>query len=148
MKKTDLAYTAGIIDGEGCIRISKRYRNKRYEYNLQVVVESTSEWLVKMLKFTYGGSISFQKARDINRQATWRWTIVCQQAAEFLKLILPYLRLKSPQAEIAIRFQGGGVKSALPLLSALDEAEFIALKMLKRQYKQTGEERGCSQQVD
>ena len=30
MKKTDLAYTAGIIDGEGCIHI-RRQCDKRYK---------------------------------------------------------------------------------------------------------------------
>jgi len=35
----------------------------------------------------------------------WHWIIVARKARDFLELIRPYLRLKKPQADIAIQFQ-------------------------------------------
>jgi len=57
------------------------------------------------------------------------------RAAEFLKLILPYLQLKRPQAEIAIKFQAGVGKSTRILTDeqlAVREAQKILLQEMKR----------------
>lgn len=105
-----LAYTAGIIDGEGCIGIYHRKQRSvksGFAYVLIVAVWNTNPWLVQWLKMSYGGNILRPK---ISREAhptwkqPWRWTIYDKHAAEFLELVLPYLQLKRPQAEIAITF--------------------------------------------
>lgn len=104
------AYTAGIIDGDGSIGIY-RHRNKSkrgFTYDLIVSVWNTNEWLVQWLKMNYGGSASpapWSKERP-KWKTRWKWAIYQNKAAEFLKLILPYLQMKHPQAELAITFQG------------------------------------------
>jgi len=45
------------------------------------------------------------KARRENWKPQWEWKLEAGKAMEFLKLVYPYLRLKKPQAEIAIKFQ-------------------------------------------
>ena len=103
MRKTEkLAYTAGIVDGEGniCIRITSGKR-----LDMAVSVTSTDEWLCQWLKMQYGGSVHLMKAYKPNWKPGHRWWIASNQAANFLKLILPYLNLKRPQAELAISFQ-------------------------------------------
>ena len=132
MKKTDLAYTAGIIDGEGCILISKARRQKSrsgYVYGLTVSVNSTDEWLCQWLKFSFGGSITLKKHYRENESLLWIWAVRSNQAVAFLKLVLPYLYLKKPQAELAIKFQQG--KSYGHSLPLLDEAEYIAMRAMK-----------------
>jgi hypothetical protein len=69
------------------------------------VVTSTNEWSIQQLKFAFGGSI-YQVKVEGNRKPRWTWNIACKQALVFIKLIYPYLKLKKPQADIAIRFQG------------------------------------------
>ena len=108
MKRTEiLAYTAGIIDGEGSIRISRQKRNacrSGSEYNFEIVVVNSNEWLIQWLKMQYGGYI-YRAHLLPPRKDCWRWVLRSNNGASFLKLILPYLNLKKPQAGIAIKFQ-------------------------------------------
>lgn len=100
-----LAYVAGIIDGEGTICISRRKKgNKIWNHTLFVQVSNTQEWLIEFLKLQFGGNTDYRKAHD-NARESWRWTAHTREASSFLRLILPYLQLKRPQAELAIEFQ-------------------------------------------
>jgi len=103
--KQILAYTAGIIDGEGCILIDQA-KNKRYKAGyrneLRVRVGNNSEWLCRWLKMQFGGHIAYHA-----QEHYWIWGVGTKQAASFLETILPYLQLKRYQAEIAIEFQKG-----------------------------------------
>ncbi len=106
MKKTDLAYIAGILDGEGCICISQSSitgKSGRRYFQLGVYVENTNEWLVRWLHLSFGGGL-YERKTQINTPI-WQWRISSAQASEFLELILPFLKLKKPQTEIAIQFQ-------------------------------------------
>ena len=106
MRKSDLAYTAGIIDGEGSIGTA-RHKSKSckrgYTLELLVQVSSSDEWLCQWLRFAFGGGMS----HSINSAGNpmWHWSLGAQKAAEFLRLIQPYLKLKGPQYQLAIRFQ-------------------------------------------
>ncbi len=107
MKKTDLAYYTGIIDGEGAIGICKHRDTdcrRGYRFQLSVQVTSLDEWLLQSLKIAFCGNITRSKY-GFAKKTSWHWMIHCKQALEFLKAILPYLRLKRYQAEIAIKFQ-------------------------------------------
>jgi len=131
MKKTDLAYIAGIIDGEGCIHIQQR--SGKNGYQLLLNVPSTDEWLPAWLNFAFGGSVFFRKSCLPNRQDVWVWQTSSNQAKACLEAIYPYLRLKQPQAKIAIEFQQnrrrGGYKTTEEKLIA--EAQYILVKKLK-----------------
>lgn len=140
MKKTDLAYTAGIMDGEGCIHIrrqwDKRYKGC-YKYTMMVYLTSTDEWLPRWLQLAWGGSVSLNDRRKENPKwkPAYQWSIASKKALEFLLAILPYLILKKPQAEIAIAFQFrqkvGGQRT--PQEQVLKDADRTRLDYLKRQ---------------
>ena len=131
MKKTDLAYTAGLMDGEGCIAIYKRpskTSKDKIRFSLTVTIGISNEWIPQWLKLAYGGSIRPQRLPS--RRVFWSWVIEAQQALGFLKLITPYLHLKRPQAELAIKFQeqkrrGRGANHIL------EEAQRILIKEMK-----------------
>ena len=58
-----LAYTAGIIDGEGCIFLSHiRRKNGNIQYCIRVTVSDTNEWLIHWLHFNFGGHILLKKS--------------------------------------------------------------------------------------
>jgi len=85
MKKTDLAYTAGIVDGEGSIGIAKvnvKSCKRGYTFALNVQVTSSDEWLCQWLKFGFGGSLS----HSINNAGNpmWHWIIANRKASELL----------------------------------------------------------------
>jgi hypothetical protein len=99
--KTELAYAAGIVDGEGCISF-----HTGETYSIMVVVVNTSEWLVQWLQTSFGGAVYHRHGECESRgwKPIHHWTIASEEALGFLKLVYPYLRLKKPQAEIAIKF--------------------------------------------
>ena len=106
MKRTDLAYIAGIVDGEGSISIS-RYGGKRNSSYCRLTVTNTSEWLIRWLQFSLGGSVSVYKRKEESHKIAYNWYLNEHLTLDALKLILPYLRIKRPQAEIAIQFLEG-----------------------------------------
>ncbi len=77
----------------------------------------------------------------------WHWIIAARKAAAFLGLVKPYLRLKRPQAELAIKFQDakryGGNKSEEQL--AVEEAQRLMLRNMHR--GKTGSLKGLRQEM-
>ncbi len=137
MRKTDLAYVAGIVDGEGCIGLYLHQSKKRRPfYVLQVTVANTNEWLIQWLKFSFGGSVHLRICDEpTNCRPQWYWIIAAKKALEFLMLVSPYLRLKKPQAEIAVRFQEAKRHRGRPHTDgeiAIDEAERILMASLNK----------------
>lgn len=106
MKKTDLAYIAGLMDGEGCIGIYKnrKHSGKGYTYQLYVSLGQANEWICQYLKFAFGDSITYYN-KTRGRQPYWQWSTTTRKALNLLQQVLPYLKLKRPQAELAIKFQ-------------------------------------------
>jgi hypothetical protein len=103
---TVLAYTAGIIDGEGNIGIYANNSNGNPVYRMRVRVSNTNTKIIFWLKDLYGGSTGVNKVKSgHNWKPAWYWTISCNTALGFLEQIYPYLILKKEQAEIAIRYQ-------------------------------------------
>lgn len=115
MKKTDLAYFAGIIDGEGCITLAKNTKTSAHSgntYYVVVTVSNTNEWLCQQLKFAFGGCFSTNLEDHIKWKPQHHWSISCNKAKLFLEAILPYLKLKKPQAELALIFISHKVRTA------------------------------------
>lgn len=98
-----LPYVAGFFDGEGSIGIYKAYyRGKCVGYRLRTQLcqnrgEEANE-LMEQLSATFGGSASTQ-------QKKLNWQLNAEKAADFLSQILPHLRMKKLQAEVAIAWQ-------------------------------------------
>lgn len=148
MKKVDLAYTAGIMDGEGSIGIAKhKSKSCRTGYTLELCVQVTTsdEWLCQWLKFGFGGSLSHSTNSAGNPM--WHWIIVARKASQFLRLICPHLKLKQPQAKLAIQFQDAkrhsGHKSDEQW--AVEEAQRIVLQNMHR--RPSGSHKGLRQET-
>ena len=138
MKRTDLAYIAGIVDGEGYIGIQSDCKKSKHGHpnlRLRVAVTSTDEWLCQHLKFAIGGGVIKLKRASENHKPCWQWEIGYKKAGDFLRLILPYLHLKKPQAELAIKFQEAKGRSTRALddkKRAVEEAQRILMQNMKR----------------
>ena len=128
--KLALAYTAGILDGEGCISAYKT-KAKRPNYQMYVNVSSTDEWLARWLQMQYGGHAGVIP-RHGNQRDLWRWNIYGKKAQEFLTLILPYLQLKRTEAELAIQFQEAKSNKKSPESLALLEANRILISKMNQ----------------
>ena len=97
---TFLAYTAGFIDGEGCIDIRHRKtHNGKYErYEVRMAVAQKVEEPLLLMQQKYGGSI----ARPKNGVA--RWVLVGDQLHTLLEQIKDVLIVKKDEAYKAIEF--------------------------------------------
>ena len=106
MRKIDLAYLAGFFDGEGCITLAPTQVNKKWQrtFILRVQLVSTNEWAIQAIKFSCGGVVAVDRQKG-NHKLAYRWVISSNNALVFLKQILPYLKIKRPLAELAIKFQ-------------------------------------------
>lgn len=84
----DLSYSAGLIDGEGSITLSKETCWRKPV----VSMSSTTLDLLVFLKSLYGGNISVQKRYKAHHKLAWSWKLSGRRAISMLELILPYMR--------------------------------------------------------
>jgi hypothetical protein len=101
------AYLAGLIDGESCIsviRFKKRNRPRHYAGRIQIslTVKPVLDWVQK---FTGVGTVVPRKSKQLNRKMAWLWVAESERAAKVLKLVLPFLKIKSKQAKNVLLFQ-------------------------------------------
>lgn len=109
MKDLELAYLAGLFDGEGCIQIShnKPQSGKRTEqHTLNCRVAMTNKEAVERF-LILGGNVHIKKASLQNPKwkDQWCWTISSNKALAFLKEIMPFLILRKEEAKCGIAFQ-------------------------------------------
>jgi len=128
MNDLDVAYAAGLFDGEGHIAIVHRKANpaatkkNRYErYYLALTLSQNREPVIRWLQQTFGGSVKFasgKRSYDAGRYIRWDWVLSTASAAAFLRQILPHLRVKAEEAKIALKLQSTVTlntgRSALP----------------------------------
>ena len=98
---TDLAYLAGLVDGEGWIG---------YLSTPSIQIDSVSPSLVTGPSVLFGGSVSTQ---DRKHSKVFRWRVHGPTAVGILKALLPYLRYKKRQAELVARMSRYPAKSAI-----------------------------------
>ena len=113
MTDVEIAYAAGLIDGEGYVGVTRTRTNKAAKgcrrgvsYRTMVTVSMTDMRALKFLQRVAGNGrfTKIKKQKRSHRQA-WRWTLWSRQAANFLKLIRPYLVIKAEAADVCIAFQ-------------------------------------------
>ena len=98
----DLAYFAGILDGEGSIGLRLEYKRS---LSLVVDIGSTSPELLEWLLATFGGMVYIQrkvsKARILSSRPFAVWRIRGDAASRLLRQVQPLLKIKGLHVEIA-----------------------------------------------
>jgi hypothetical protein len=103
LTETQKAYLAGIIDGEGCLRVDCGKNGKgTVKYSITITVANTNFNLIKYLHSTTNIGSVLPIPKKGNRKPQLRWTVYSKQAEEFLLQVLPYLLVKEPQAKILL----------------------------------------------
>lgn len=139
-----LCYLAGVMDSDGSFSIGKqragiqRTANPRYTFSMNVV--NTSETLMKWLVEKFGGRYSHRRKQMSERhKITYDWWYNNGKALWLLKLIEPYLVIKSAQCRNAIQFienwktnQGGVGSKTDDAEVARREACYLQMKLLNR----------------
>jgi hypothetical protein len=118
LSEAELAYIAGIVDGEGTIIVGfKSVLGKTPTYFLRISVEMTHEGLIDWLASKLRPKDAPRRT-SIGRQRPQRFTqpqkrthtvhIEGERALRLCERMLPYLIVKRSQAELAIRFPING----------------------------------------
>ena len=94
------AYTAGIIDGEGCIRIIPYLGG--ITYKVTVEVRMCEVGAIQYIHSYFGGKIALRGSDNEKHRDVWSWLVHGSKACTFLKRIAPHLQVKRRHAEIAI----------------------------------------------
>ena len=108
---TQIAYLAGIIDGEGSIYIGNFSSNPvtgnpYYQTNVQVT--NTDKPLIDWLSQTFGGLISKRTPRQMAHNSTkqaWVWTASGDRVTHLCEIILPFVICKKRQCEIMLKMR-------------------------------------------
>ena len=89
MVDTELAYAAGLFDGEGSISLVRQNNNR--SHSPQVAVASNDFEVLAWLQKRFGGSIVTKQPRKSTRSVSYDWRLTDCRALTFLNLIRPYL---------------------------------------------------------
>lgn len=102
-----LAYLAGIIDGEGTIRIGKMkvsYNRLTPAYYGSISCGMTELPALRMLSSVFGGKIRVERAA-VRYKPMYRWgTCGSDGVARMLRQLYPYLLVKKKQAAVVLDF--------------------------------------------
>lgn len=107
---TDLAYIAGLIDGEGYVGIKKsqpyHHLTGRVNpgYHARLGIKMVDEAAIRFIAESLGGWY-FEEKRAVgglSKRRLFAYQATDKAAADILRAILPYLKVKRPNAETVL----------------------------------------------
>jgi hypothetical protein len=138
----DDRYAAGLLDGEGCVQLSKQQFKTYIRYQLRVQMRMTNPAPLVELQKEYGGSLCLgTPPKNPKHRPTLTWTIVSREAADFLRRVRPWLIVKAEESDLALEFQDGIPQGQrIGKSRGLDAAEWarrerIRIELLKAKHR-------------
>ena len=111
MREHDLAYAAGVIDSDGTIVIARRANRagSSLSWAVKLHVGQVEPEAVELLLELFGGSIQPRRFKPTAAMERGRpvhvWSVGARLAGAALEELIPYLRIKRRQAELALRMR-------------------------------------------
>lgn len=108
--KIDLAYIAGLIDGEAYIGIKKTQAYKcqgrqTCGYHARIQIRMVNEAAIRFISETLGGWYFAEKLAKENRRRLYCFQASDQKAENILVALLPYLKVKLESAATVIAYR-------------------------------------------
>ena len=116
-RRIDLAYAAGLVDGEGCFE---------FHSTTHIKVESTSRLVIEKMRDTFGGSCAVSSRRTALNRVVFLWNAYGSLADSVSKELAEFLIEKQVQAILLSRIR------KYPPGSAMRKSLQSRLKALKR----------------
>ena len=139
MKDTTKAYIAGLIDGEGCIAITrrkvKRLKTGYWYYEPQVIVANTDKKMIDFLVDYYSGYVVIGQKQKEHHKQSYHWKMTGDNMRQLLRDVSPYLILKKKQANLILsfpRYSGNGHKCRTDTERQEQEDLWLAVKKLNK----------------
>ena len=111
MNQNDIAYIAGLFDGEGHIEYKKRLvqrkgQNKAYNtWSIRCEMSMTDAGVMEWFHETIGfGTLNKREAKKswTGKKPQWRWRCSFRDSLIFAKLVWPYVQVKLHKLEMII----------------------------------------------
>lgn len=104
--ETDLAYLAGIIDGEGSFVARAQLDSRRGTFNcsVRISVVSTDKVLIDWLISRFGGRAYAGTKAKAHWRDKWQWYIGLKKAVELVPQFRRFLVIKGRQADLTMEF--------------------------------------------
>lgn len=102
IRDTDLAYLAGMIDGDGYITINRSQRGKYLYHAPQIGIAGTRREPHDLAASFWGGKVRAYVPHNSTHRPQFQWSRQGSSAAEVIAAIQPYLRIKSDHAALAL----------------------------------------------
>jgi hypothetical protein len=104
ISKTDLAYIAGIVDGEAYVGIKKTTAYKCQDrvtpgYHARLQIRMVDEEAIKFISEKLGGWYYPEKIAAPNRRRLYCYQATDARAEKILRALLPFLRIKKAVAQ-------------------------------------------------
>ena len=109
MNQNDIAYMAGLFDGEGHVEYKKRLvkqkkgKNRAYKtWSIRCEMSMTDREVMEWFHETIGfGTLNKREAKKswTGKKPQWRWRCSYRDALEFAKLLWPYAQVKLHKIE-------------------------------------------------
>ena len=110
----DKCYIAGLMDGEGCIRIGAVGTNRQYKYPIVTIAmthRGVIEWLTEKLQT---GTLKMFNYTAVKKNPRWKKQygifISGKRAKLLCEVLLPFLKVKKSQAELICKFPGDDLR--------------------------------------
>lgn len=123
ISKTDLAWAAGFLDGEGCFHIRRPKPSKwrgsdkvqKWGYNVLVAASSCDYEPIKKLERMFGGATIYYTSKKQHQRPVYHWKMFANDSRKAIPLLLPYLVLKRKRAMLVAQLLARmGVKRNRP----------------------------------
>ena len=102
LQPSELAYIAGVIDGEGTIGIYRQ--GAAGHYQMKICISNSSWPLLEWIRERVGGAlVLIHKATPKHREG-WQLVVSQYQAAPLLLGCREFLQVKRPQADLALGY--------------------------------------------
>lgn len=135
LSRADIAYTAGLIDGEGCVSIACRDGR----FTVMVYVGSTDAEILRWLQDHWGGFLTGPFGRGPNQRPIGLWrSLQGTNAKPLLTRIRPHAKIKSAQIENALRMVRLIERNGRRTVTARYRAAQIELYWIQRKLNHTG----------
>lgn len=110
MTENELSYLAGFFDADGTVYVAKKPGKRSANYRLRIEVGNTNLAILENYKQAFKGNIYLFIKRSpykdgYNRRPFYRWSLQAHNAMNCLEQLLPFLRVKKRQAQVAIDYQ-------------------------------------------
>lgn len=106
LSELEKAYLAGVMDSDGWFTIKRDTYAMRVRgdagcpiFQERLGIKQVTPQAIDMLYKEFGGYRRIEKPSTRRGKPLYAWSVVCQKAVDVVYDLLPYLRIKRPQAE-------------------------------------------------